>query len=363
MMTRISWARTGIKIASAALVAAAGTCAVYEALVERKDRVDFPAPGALVDIGGYRLHMVRSGAGGPTVVLDAGLAGFSLDWALVVPRVAAFTEVVAYDRAGYGWSDEGPDPRDSAQIADELHTLLHAAGIEPPYVLVGHSFGGFNVRLFANRYPDEVAGMVLVDPSHEDEITRMAEQMRKNYRWLERAEVPVLRFMGLLARLGGVRLAVERGWSTLLAPFNALPEPERSMALAYRMIPRFFRTAGREDLMYRRSGEQARHAGTVGDMPLVVLTGMGSEELGASPLPFVSADNLSQATARMGPFKRELHADLARRLSTRGEHIVTERSGHLIALSEPELVAEAIRRVVTVSRACAVPSSSRGGEE
>ena len=118
-------------------------------------------------MGGYSLHIQCVGTGSPTVVLDAGLGGTSLDWNLVQTEIGPTTQVCAYDRAGMGWSDTGPAPRTPGQIARELHTLLTNAGIPGPYVLVGHSAGGKNVRMFALQYPDEVAGMVLVDARSE----------------------------------------------------------------------------------------------------------------------------------------------------------------------------------------------------
>src|SRR5215212_4988242 len=129
--------------------------ASYEAIAAAGDARRYPAPGQLVDVGGYRLHIQCVGAGSPTVVLDAGLSGSSLDWSLVQPELGRSTRVCAYDRAGMGWSDPGPQPRTPRQIADELHTLLTNAGIVEPYVLVGHSLAGKNVRLFALAHPDE----------------------------------------------------------------------------------------------------------------------------------------------------------------------------------------------------------------
>src|SRR5690349_22698564 len=135
--------------------------ASYEAIAAAGDARRYPAPGQLVDVGGYRLHIQCVGTGSPTVVLDAGLGGSSLDWSLVQPELGRSTRVCAYDRAGMGWSDLGPQPRTPRQIADELHTLLTNAGIAGPYVLVGHSLAGKNVRLFAQQYPAEVGAMVL----------------------------------------------------------------------------------------------------------------------------------------------------------------------------------------------------------
>lgn len=133
--------------------------------------------GGLVDVGGYRLRIECQGTGSPTVVMDAGLAQTRATWGRVPAGVAEFTRVCTYDRAGLGESDVGPAPRTSEQMVNELHRLLANAGIGGPYVLVGHSFGGFNVRLFATRYPTEVAGLVLAAASHEDQIARFAELM------------------------------------------------------------------------------------------------------------------------------------------------------------------------------------------
>jgi pimeloyl-ACP methyl ester carboxylesterase len=128
-----------------------------------------------VDVGGYNLYVNCRGFGDPTVVLDAGLGVASDSWVLVQPEVAQFTRVCTYDRAGLGNSDRGPTPRTTRRIANELHMLLSNSGLQPPYVLVGHSFGGLNMRMYASEYPDEVAGMVLVDASHEDWDARIRE--------------------------------------------------------------------------------------------------------------------------------------------------------------------------------------------
>jgi hypothetical protein len=157
--------------------------ASYEAISSMGDAKAYPPPGRLIDVGGYRLHINcvgTAGAGSPTVVLDAGLSRTSLDWSLVQPEIGQTTRVCAYDRAGMGWSD--PAPQDKArtpgQIARELHTLLSNAGIAGPYVLVGHSLAGKNVRMFALQHPDEVAGMVLVDARGEyvDEHSSPADE-------------------------------------------------------------------------------------------------------------------------------------------------------------------------------------------
>jgi pimeloyl-ACP methyl ester carboxylesterase len=135
----------------------------YETAAEAADATAYPMPGQLIDVGGHRLHLNCTGAGSPTVVLEPGGGAMSSNLGWITPGVARATRVCVYDRAGRGWSEPAGTPQDGAQIAADLHTLLHRAHVPGPYVLAGHSFGGLYVLTFAARYPDEVAGMVLVD--------------------------------------------------------------------------------------------------------------------------------------------------------------------------------------------------------
>ena len=135
----------------------------YETVREAVDANTYPMPGQLVDVGGHRLHLSCTGSGSPTVVLEPGAGAMSSSFGWITPAVARDTRVCVYDRAGRGWSDPADTPQDGAQIATDLHTLLHAADVPGPFVLAGHSFGGLYTLTFAARYPDEVAGMVLVD--------------------------------------------------------------------------------------------------------------------------------------------------------------------------------------------------------
>jgi pimeloyl-ACP methyl ester carboxylesterase len=151
-----------------ALILLATAAAVWQAVATRNFERRHPAPGRLVDVGGHRLHFLVRGEGSPTVVIDAGLSGASSDWEKVADGVATFTRVCTYDRAGYGWSDVGPRPRTSQQVVEELRVLLNKAGLKPPYLLLGHSWGGLNLRLYASLHPEEVAGLILVDALNTD---------------------------------------------------------------------------------------------------------------------------------------------------------------------------------------------------
>jgi pimeloyl-ACP methyl ester carboxylesterase len=132
-----------------------------------------PPPGRLIDLGGWRMHLHCTGSqvtAAPTVVLESGIGDSSIEWSLLQPRVAAFARVCSYDRSGTAWSDPGPAPHTGRQIVYELRALLASGGESPPYVLLGHSMGGRYVRMFASTYRDVVAGVVLVDANHEDDL-------------------------------------------------------------------------------------------------------------------------------------------------------------------------------------------------
>lgn len=183
---------------TAAVVLALGLQSVLEA----RDARRFPPPGELVSVGEHRLHLYRTGtpAGRPTVILDAGGGSFSAQWGWVQPMVAEFTQVVSYDRPGLGWSEAGHPEADGFEVAEQLHAALQSLGVPGPYVLVGHSFGSVMIRAFTQRFPDEVAGLVHIDPRHlwmedvlGDDVTREGDRMA--------------RLLPLAARLGLARLA------------------------------------------------------------------------------------------------------------------------------------------------------------
>ncbi len=160
-----------------------GIC--YQAVNEGLDRRRYPPQGELVDIGGFRLHLNCIGEGTPTVVMDAGGAFSAITWGFVQSEIAKFTCVCTYDRAGLDWSDPSPrKARTSQQSVDELHLLLTKAGINPPYILVGHSLGGVNIQLYANQFLGDVVGLVLVDSSHKNQLTPEMERRVKIQSWL-----------------------------------------------------------------------------------------------------------------------------------------------------------------------------------
>lgn len=192
--------------AGLALVSAGG---MFNTVAARGDRAEFPPRGELYNVGGHRLHIDCIGTGEPTVVLFNGLGGTTSMWARVVDEVSATTRVCAYDRAGQGWSDDVDSPQDGVAVADDLHTLLQAAGETGPFVLAGHSAGGAYAMVYADRYPNDVAGMVLLDSMSPYQFTAIPS-FEGEYQLLRR----VVALMPSLARVG-FGIASPRGYRSM----------------------------------------------------------------------------------------------------------------------------------------------------
>jgi pimeloyl-ACP methyl ester carboxylesterase len=309
----------GIVIALIASLALAG--AGYEALAAGGDAKAYPPPGQLVDVGGYRLHIQCAGTGSPTVVLDAGLGGSSLDWNLVQGDLSQTTRVCAYDRAGMGWSDAGPQPRTPDRIARELYTLLTNAGIEGPYVLVGHSLGGKNIRMFALQHPSQVAGMVLVDARSEyvEEQTSQAEAQA-----FQQGIASQGTLYGVTRRLGLIRLFGAGMWRT-----PGMPEKISTEMALLTTSQRSIDTQSAEALGRTADDAQLKAAPSLGNLPLVVL---------ASEQNMTGMPEWPEAQKRQAA------------LSTNGRLIVIKGSGHYIQLEQPAVVLDAVRQVVAQAR-------------
>ena len=259
------------------LLALAVAGAIYQAIATELAERAYPPPGQMVEVGGYSLHINCVGQGSPTVVLDGGSGEWSAQWVRVQREVSGTIRVCAYDRAGMGWSEMGPEPRDAKQISSELHALLGTAGIEGPYVLVGHSFGGMYVQTYATRYPDEVAGVALVDSSTDPDQFGPRSEARESHEPQKQsfAVVPQLAQFGvsLLARLGVVRLLSE------LDPASPeLPSQQRAQIDALAPSTRQVSTSAGEffaPTQTRSLGSQ----GSLGNKPLAVVTA-GTQEPG-----------------------------------------------------------------------------------
>lgn len=277
---------------------------------------DVQPPGQRIDMGGYSLHIHCEGTGSPTVILDAGLGDWSTHWTAVQNLLKADTRVCSYDRAGYGWSDPGPRPRDSQRIVTELHTLLEKASVLPPYVLVGHSFGGINMRLFASTYPLESAGLVLVDASHPDSLP---------YRRNSFGTGPASTSNQLM-----VSHYVEREEKNY--PIEAKAAMEDNLLRTKARV-----TSRGEYRALGNSVQELDEAKPIGDIPLAVIS-RGKREWPAGE----EGDSKEKSW-------QEQQMELAQ-LSHLSHFYIASNSGHHIHIDEPELVARVVHDLIREDR-------------
>ena len=307
------------------------TGVLYEVIDRWRDAQRFPQRGHLVQAESIRMNIDCSGQGSPTVILESGSGGPSIDWLMVQPEVAKFTRVCSYDRAGYGWSDSGPEPRSSLQIAHELNQLLHAAGEKGPYILVGHSMGGYDVRVYTGQYPNDVAGIVLVDASHEDQELRAPESIRKWQR--ARRKHPgweKLKYFFQL-HLGWARLTADRDAPDFWP--RAFREEEEFLTLPTKHQ---FAVIDEDQVFPTLSAAEVRTAGNLGDRPVIVLTATRQDDIPPEIPP-------KDAQAEEDLWIHQLQPELAR-LSTRGKRIVVD-SSHEMPTEHPDVVISAIHEV------------------
>lgn len=326
---------------------------LYQAIGSAADRRRFPPPGRRMDIGGRRLHVVESGAGSPAVILESGIAASSLNWTALQRELAKFTRVCSYDRAGLGWSDLAATPREIPALVQELHALLGAARIPPPYLLAGHSFGGLLVQVYALNYPQEVQGLLLIDPLEASDWIGISPDQRA---MLQRG-VRLSRRGALLSRLGVVRASLrllsggarrlpklvarlssgqgESTLSRLVGEVQKMPPEVWPMVQAHWCQPKcFLGMSGYLEALPASAG-QCRALGPPPPVPVTILSAAN-----ATPRQISERDQLA---AR----------------SLRGKHLRSPGWGHWVHLDQPEVVLREIREMLEAARA--TDSSSEAG--
>ena len=235
---------------------------LYQAIATARDRRVHTAPGSLVNIDNCHLHVQTAGHGSSTVVLETGLGGMSSAWGWIQPETAKFSRVFSYDRAGLGWSDPDTTEKTATRAARRLREALHLSRVPPPYVLVGHSMGGLFTRVFADLYPNEVAGMVLIDAVHPDQHLRseaIKVHMRTGFRFLK--------VIPLLSRLGYVRITgLFNSWAV------GLPPRQAAESVAFLSAYQHLKTTYDESLAWDTICAEVRATSGLGDTPLAVVT-------------------------------------------------------------------------------------------
>ena len=317
------------------LIAAFVTGILYEQIGRRRDRARFPQIGRSVDIGGRTLNIFCSGAGAPPVIFESGGPGPGIEWKPFQAEVAKFTQACWYDRAAEGWSDAGPFPRTSNAIAKDLHELLKRAGVPPPYVFAGASLGGLNSRVYGGLCRNEVAGMVLIDSAHEDELQRAPRfylgRTAPRFLWH-----PLQLAFQAAESVGLLRLT--QSSPAQGKDFSRMTSDEMMIVLRHR--PKSLVGNVSVGIVLPESFAEAALVTRLGDFPLIVLTA-------GQPLDFGNAELNRQAAEYQQVWIHEIQPKLVS-LSTRGRQIVVPNANH--GTIPQELIISSIREVVMEAR-------------
>jgi pimeloyl-ACP methyl ester carboxylesterase len=296
-----------------------------------------PPPGKLIDIGNYKLHLYEKdlcnkGEGSPSIILEHSLGG--IEGYFLIDELAKIGRVCIYDRAGFGWSDISPHARTSENIVMELDKLLRSSGIEPPYILVGDSFGSYNVRLYAHRFPQKVVGMVLTDGLHESGMLKMTFGLQALKYFF--ASGFVMSLFG--ASLGIIRIFKILGIFELLKPeLRKFPQHVREYAIRSFCRPKHWLTMAQEILNLDVNSQQVSIANNFGNLPIVNIKANSFFKplLWTNFIPLASANQLRET----------MHQELMQ-LSTNCTQIQAHNSGHFIWIDEPEIIVTAVGMVL-----------------
>ncbi|MEH2349398.1 MAG: alpha/beta hydrolase [Nostoc sp.] len=289
-------------------------------------------PGKMFDVGGYCLHLYTEGEASPTIVLDHSLGG--IEGYLLVEELAKLGRVCIYDRAGYGWSNHSPHPRTSNQIVTELDTLLTKAGIKPPYILIGDSFGSYNVRLYAHRFPEKVIGMVLTDGLHETEMLKMSFQLQALKLFFISGFV--MSILGSI--LGIIRLMrICKVFEMLKPELNKFPNHLLNSIKRSFCRPKHWITMSREMLNLSASGREVIIANQFSDLPIVNIKANSffKPSFWTLFIPLRGANQL----------RHKMHLELLN-LSTNCTQIQASNSSHFIWVDQPDVMIDAVKIVL-----------------
>ena len=282
-------------------------------------------PGKLVDVGTHHLHINCIGEGSPSVIIDSGIGGFSLEWINIQNSLADNVRICSYDRAGYGWSEPGPTPRTTARIANELRTLLIEANIPEPYILVGHSFGGYNIRYFASQHPELVTGMVFIDSSHPEQFN--TEEFKRI--------APKPQAENAIKRKNSIRVR-------MLRPIIAHNFPQENKRAASRLM------------MSLKSKNTLINELDFMEVSAKQVASRTKNQVHKFPVTIVTRGKRVWPENNMGNRREQQWARLQndlQNISFQSEHFMAYESGHIIHLDQPELVSESILLTVNKSRA------------
>ena len=329
--------KRGASILACLLVVLLVAGAIYQAVASASDLEKYPPVGQFYKVGDHRLHLYCTGEGSPTVILEAGAGSPGLLWTFVQEEIEKSTRVCSYDRAGYGWSEPASGPQLPQQVASDLHALLETASVPGPYIMVGHSAGAVYVRAFTSQYPSEVVGMVLVDGSHEGKNVDYPPEWQE----LDKVQNSMTAFCEVASPFGGIRLMRIYDTATITT------DPEIAAAYLFTLYRTgFCRVSADEIEALSTSNSQPDISGSLGDLPLIVLTADTSEaEMQAQIPAYLNSVVGPEVIAKVFQVNQAMQQGLVG-LSSRGRQIMVPHSGHMIQLDQPGVVIDAIREVM-----------------
>jgi len=291
-----------------------------------------PPPGQMIDVGGYRLHLCVKGEAKPTVIVETSLGG--VEGYFLIDKLALLARVCIYDRAGYGWSDHSPHPRTSHQIVKELDILLTKAGIEPPYIFVGDSYGSYNVRLYAHLFPEKVVGIVLTDGLHETGMLKMSMLLQALLLFFLSGFV----MSTIGSTIGIVRLLKVCGVFELIKPQLRQCPPD-SLTKVKRSFcrPKHWITMSREIVNLDKSSRQVSKTDYLGTMPIVSIKSSSffKPSFWTLFIPLRGANQL----------RDKMHRKLGK-LSTNCLQVDASKSSHFVWVDQPEIIIDAVKTVI-----------------
>lgn len=285
--------------------------AIYESILRAQTENQLDPVGKLIDVGGHQLHYVKQGTGTASVIFEAGLdPGGRSAWFRVQDKISDYATTLSYDRAGLMWSERGDNPKTAQAMAEELHALLEKTNTKPPYILVGHSFAGLILRSFIHQYPDEVSAIILVDASHPEQNKRAGQKMGRTPLWL----VDYANSVGLFR----------------LLPKHVYPNTNQDDAInryANSLLFKSVRASIEETNAFESIAEEISSINSFGDIPLTVIT----------------------ANKEGDQLWNELQKELLD-LSKNSQQITVSDSGHYIQLEKPNIVIDAIKEALEITK-------------
>ncbi|MBG9587273.1 alpha/beta hydrolase [Cytobacillus firmus] len=304
---------------------------IYEKQAEKQTLKKFPAPGEMVNLNGDILHVNIKGEGSPIVVIESGSGSWSIDWFKVQNTLSKYATVVTYDRAGYGWSSRSSKPRTGDQIVNDLHDLLRAKDLKGPIILVGHSLGGLYTRLYVQKFPDDISGVVLIDSTPIDFNSKLSQINPKSAHKFHKASEQNNNIAAFLSRFGVTRIIAKS------LELNEFPTEIRELKSELAVQSKFYLTIN-EEINYTSQLKEKLQGKSFNDIPLTVITH-------SKPTDFTKFGFTGEENKTIEDHFQTMQRELSN-LSNDSSFVIAKNSGHNIMFENPEIITKEIKKMI-----------------